>query len=108
MTRQKPPLWSATHVRPSGSTSAPVEMCRPVVYRDEPVYAGGPAPQPGAEAGSSERSTLKRPSAEVGLTLPAASVAVTWKVCSPAVSKDATRPGRQDSGARPSTEQVSS
>ena len=27
--RQKPALWSATHVRPAGSTSDPVEMCRP-------------------------------------------------------------------------------
>ena len=48
VTRQKPPLWSATQVRPFGSTSAPAEMCRPPVKSVEPLWLGGPAPQPGA------------------------------------------------------------
>ena len=58
VTRQKPPLWSETQVRPFGSTSEPVEMCRPSAKSDEPLCDGGPAPQPGGSAGGSVGSTL--------------------------------------------------
>src|SRR5687767_6022481 len=37
LTRQNPPLWSATHVRPAGSTSAPAATCRPSVCRAAPA-----------------------------------------------------------------------
>ena len=44
--RQKPPLWSATHVRPFGSTSAPAEMWSPSPVSEAPTvpaaWAGAP------------------------------------------------------------------
>ena len=58
VTRQKPPLWSDTQVRPFGSTMAPVEMCRPPAKSEEPLCDGGPSPQPGAGAGGSAVSTV--------------------------------------------------
>src|SRR3954447_8125444 len=41
VTRQKPPLWSATHVRPVGSTSAPVETCSPSPTSVDPAACAG-------------------------------------------------------------------
>ena len=62
---------------------------------EEPLCDGGPSPQPGAGAGGSAVSTVKRTVVDSSLRLPARSMATMRSVCSPFSVYLRVRPGAQ-------------